>query len=186
MIKNSQKQTGSTHVVIIVLLVIALISTLGIVFYQNFINKDSSTKDSARDTQLVEDDKNVPSETPKYTLDSAVSGINEALAKNGCSGNGMSRTITKDAFEEVEDSIPYSYKAGVSKINAGLSYAFVQYGCGSHGSVALLKKPNDEWVLVSEDARIHPMCENVRGQGFPISIIDKCYVDDHATEPVAI
>jgi len=30
------------------------------------------------------------------------------------------------------------------------------------------------------------MCDNVRGQGFATPIIDKCYTDDRATEPVAI
>jgi hypothetical protein len=39
MIKTSSKQTGSAHVVIISTLVIALFSTLGFVFWQNFINK---------------------------------------------------------------------------------------------------------------------------------------------------
>ena len=42
MIKLSFKQTGSAHVVIIVILVIALLMMLGFVFWQNFINKDSS------------------------------------------------------------------------------------------------------------------------------------------------
>jgi hypothetical protein len=44
MIKTSSKQTGSAHVVIIVILIIALISTLGFVFWQNFIAKDDKVE----------------------------------------------------------------------------------------------------------------------------------------------
>lgn len=121
-----------------------------------------------------------------YTFDDAVAGINKALLEKGCSGSGISEAISKDAFKEVDDSTPYSYQGGVSKINTDLSYAFVQYGCGSQGSVALLKKIDNEWMLVSEDARVYPMCDSVRGQGFPISVIDMCYPDDRAAEPVAI
>lgn len=40
------KQTGSAHAIIIVVLVIALLGALGVVFYQNFIGKDSSVKPS--------------------------------------------------------------------------------------------------------------------------------------------
>ncbi|MDN5274367.1 MAG: hypothetical protein JWP06_268 [Candidatus Saccharibacteria bacterium] len=46
MIKTSSKQTGSTHVVIIIILVIALVATLGLVFWQNFINKKSADTSS--------------------------------------------------------------------------------------------------------------------------------------------
>jgi hypothetical protein len=48
MIKNSSKQTGSAHVVIIVILVIALIGTLGFVFWQNFFaSKDTTPQQEA-------------------------------------------------------------------------------------------------------------------------------------------
>jgi hypothetical protein len=52
MIKNYLKQKGSAHVVIIVILVIALLGTLGFVFWQNFINKKSAevTSDSKQTT----------------------------------------------------------------------------------------------------------------------------------------
>jgi type II secretory pathway pseudopilin PulG len=186
MIKNSSKQTGSAHVVIIVILVIALLGTLGFVFWQNFINKDSATQDSTTNTQSAEDGLDSTAKTSVYTFDNAVTGINKTLLKKGCNGSGVSNALATDAFQEVDDSAQYTYQGGMSKINTGLSYAFVQYGCGSQGSVALLKKTNDEWILVSEDARIYPMCASIRGQGFTISIIDKCYIDDQATEPVAI
>jgi hypothetical protein len=49
MIKTSSKQTGSAHVIIIVILVIALLGTLGFVFWQSFMNK--STQKTSDTTQ---------------------------------------------------------------------------------------------------------------------------------------
>jgi len=43
MIKNSLKQTGSAHVVIIVILAVAVLGLLGFVFWQNFIVKDDQS-----------------------------------------------------------------------------------------------------------------------------------------------
>jgi len=40
--KNFQKQSGSAHVIVIVILILALLGTLGFIFWQNFINDDSS------------------------------------------------------------------------------------------------------------------------------------------------
>lgn len=187
MIKNFQKQTGSIHVVVTIILVVVLLGALGLIFYQNFTNKESAKEDSATTTQSsVEDGSDSTIETSIYTFEDAVDGINKTLLEKGCGGSGVSSAIPQDTFKEVDDSASYVYQGGLSKINTGLSYAFVQYGCGPQGSVALLKKTNNEWILVSEDARIYPICDSVRGQGFPASIIDKCYIDDRAVEPVAI
>ncbi len=46
MIKISSKQTGSAHVIIIVILVIALLGTLGFIFWQNFINNTQKTQEA--------------------------------------------------------------------------------------------------------------------------------------------
>lgn len=44
MIKTSSKQTGSAHVVIIVILVLAVVGTLGFVFWQNFMQSSEDNK----------------------------------------------------------------------------------------------------------------------------------------------
>lgn len=184
MILNPQRQDGSMHVVIVVVLVV-IIGVLGFAFYQNFVNKDSANQNPTTVDESGENESNSPSMTPVYTLNNAITGINKTLAEKGC-GSGVKNVISSDAFSEVEDNAQYSYQGGISKVNKGLSYAFAQYGCGSQGSTALLKKVNDEWVLVSEDARTYPMCSVIRGQGFPGSIVDKCYENDRSTEPVTI
>lgn len=57
MIKISSKQTGSAHIVVIVALVLALIGTLGFVFWQNFMQ-------SAKDSKTVQTHQNKSSEKP--------------------------------------------------------------------------------------------------------------------------
>lgn len=70
MIKNSHKQTGSAHVVIIIILVVALLGTLGFVLWQNFINKDTDKKqESTTQTKPIED-KSIKAEklTESYVM----------------------------------------------------------------------------------------------------------------------
>jgi type II secretory pathway pseudopilin PulG len=62
MIKNSLNQKGGAHVVIIVILLIALLGTLGFVFWQSFINKestDAATDQKQATSQLAEEDKDL-------------------------------------------------------------------------------------------------------------------------------
>ena len=49
MIKNSLRQSGNAHVIIIIILVVAVVGLLGFVFWQNFIKNGQS------DTALVQD-----------------------------------------------------------------------------------------------------------------------------------
>lgn len=49
-VKKSQNQTGSAHVVIIVILVLAIMGLLGFVFWQNFIQKKATTTTSTTTT----------------------------------------------------------------------------------------------------------------------------------------
>jgi len=47
MIHNSQKQIGSAHVVVIIILVVAVLGLLGFVFWRNFIYREPSTTQSS-------------------------------------------------------------------------------------------------------------------------------------------
>lgn len=47
MIKNSPKQTGSAHVVVLVILILVLIGALGFVLWNNFLNKKTNTANSS-------------------------------------------------------------------------------------------------------------------------------------------
>jgi hypothetical protein len=177
MTKKSSKQKGSAHIIIIVILVIALLGTLGFIFWQNISSKDEgsiSTKTSS-DTEVQE--------TPKssaYSLSDAVQGINATLKGNVCSGKAQ---VKEDDFVQVKDTDSFEYRGGKTIINDQFTYAYVQYGCGSQGSIALMKRGQVDWKIVSEDVRIYPRCETIAGENFPSAIVDKCYDTNTSTEP---
>lgn len=52
-----KKQSGSAHVIIVIVLVIALLGSLGFIFWQNFAAKDSDTKSDEKQTIKQEDKK---------------------------------------------------------------------------------------------------------------------------------
>lgn len=60
-----QSQKGSAHVIIIVILVVALLCTLGFVFWQNFIKKDEPAKQA--DTTKTETKEEEKAEVAKNT-----------------------------------------------------------------------------------------------------------------------
>lgn len=62
MIKNSQRQIGSAHIVIVTILVVALIGVLGFIAWQNFTKANTDTTSPVSNTK--EDTK--ASETDKY------------------------------------------------------------------------------------------------------------------------
>jgi hypothetical protein len=183
MVKNSSSQNGSAFVVIIIILVVAIVGALGFVVWQNYIKQDNVMQSSKTD-QSKEPNSIVVKDS--YTFNDAVTDINTVLSKQVCGSQGPTIVLNESDFSKVDDTQAFDYQGGKSFINEELNYAYVQYGCGSQGSVALLKRIDDAWKLISDDARVYPMCEVVRGEGFPISIVDKCYEDDRAAEPVAI
>lgn len=191
--KTTHRQTGSAHVAIIMILVVAILGLLGYVFWQNFIfhksvvttaKVDASTS-TATNVSEATSGAQVVAQTPAYTLDDAVAGINLTLSTQACDGK-YSATLSKGGFKQVSNTEAFKYQGGVSIINNDFTYTYVQYGCSSSGEVSLLKRVDNTWKLISKDARIYPMCDLVRDQGFPISVVDKCYVDNNATDPVAI
>lgn len=183
MIKNSSSQNGSAFAVIIIVLVVATVSALGFIFWQSNIKHDNV----AQDSKTNQANKTAPIiEKESYVLTEAVKEINTVLSTQVCGFQGSATDLNESDFIKVSDTNIFSYQGGKSFIDEKFKYAYVQYGCGSQGSVALLKRTDDNWKLISDDARIYPMCEAVRGEGFPVSIVDKCYEDNRATEPVAI
>lgn len=121
-------------------------------------------------------------ETPAYTLNNAVGGINSALAADTCDGKA---SVRQEDFIQVKDTDPFEYHGGKSLIDQHFDFAYVQYGCGSQGSVALMKRLGESWKIISSDARVYPMCAAIRNEQFPLAIVDKCY-EAGSTDPTAI
>jgi hypothetical protein len=184
MVKSSSSQNGSAFIVVIIILAVAIVSVLGFVFWQNFNHGSYGTtnQNSTKVDEKSESDE--PAQELAYTLQNAIDDIYKVISTKGCGGNGTADAIL--SFEQVPDQGEFKYAGGKSFINKGLSHAYVQYGCGSQGVVALLMKDKDSWTLLNEDARTYPMCAVVLGKKFPSSVVDKCYENDSSTEPVNI
>lgn len=150
------------------------------------VSSTKSAKQVSTEQQTASQAKTMPTANqPPYTLDNAVADINKTLASSSCRGGGNGQVVKTD-FVQADNSMKFAYQGGKSFINNDLTYAYAQYGCGSQGTIGFLSKKGASWVLVNESARIYPICADIRGQGFPASIIDKCYVDDNAVDPVKI
>jgi hypothetical protein len=67
MVRNSLKQTGSTYIVIVIILAIALIATLGFIFWQNFINKEPVTQQADSEAISEEQEPAVEKENKTFT-----------------------------------------------------------------------------------------------------------------------
>jgi hypothetical protein len=68
MIKNTSKQTGSTHIVIIVILAVVLITTLGFVFWQNYINTQKTDEGESTAIQNSASNEDIEKTSPKIVL----------------------------------------------------------------------------------------------------------------------
>lgn len=175
-------QKGFAHAFLIIGLVVALIGALGFVFWQNFIYKEPVVTK----TEVVEVEKddskseNIVQE-PAYSFQDAIEEIQKVVSAEGCIGSGASDDSF--SFTQVSDEGKFT---GKNVVNEKLTHAYMAYGCGSQGVSALLKKEGSSWMLLNEDARIYHMCKVVRGQGFPSSVVDKCYENDRSTEPARI
>jgi cytoskeletal protein RodZ len=179
--KSRIKEQGSVlHIAIVVLLVLALLGALGFIFWQNFINKEpvkTQTQDVSKNTESTT--------TPStYTLKDAITGINSTLSQKACTGAGAQ--IASGDVKKAEDSDKYVYVGGQSVVDSSYSYAYLQYGCGSSGSGAWMKRTDKTWSTVDVSASIYPLCANIRGQGFPGSVVAKCYPDSNGSSEVDI
>lgn len=68
MIKNTYKQTGSAHVAIIAILIVALIGALGFIFWQKYTEKNAETRSTAQTaTANQKDDSATSTQADRYT-----------------------------------------------------------------------------------------------------------------------
>lgn len=90
---SSQKTRGSAHVIVIICLVVAFIGSLGVVFYQNFVQKDSNATDDVAKTDSSAA-KNAPAPATKLISESLSDGFGVKLSFDYPSNWSFSRTTT--------------------------------------------------------------------------------------------
>lgn len=171
--------------IVVIVMAVLLLGALGYVVVDKRINGGGS--EAGGNDAPVESSRNEEAKVKtadKYSLKNAASEINTVLASRLC-GNGLIE-ITAEDFTVADEKETFEYEDGKSRIDPSLSFAYVQYGCGSQGGVALMKRNKGQWALVSSDLRMYPLCGSVRDRGFPASVIDKCYENTGAKQPVTL
>ena len=79
MIKNSSKQTGSTHIIVIVILALAVLGLVGFVFWQNHIKNDApKVTDTTSETTNSQENQNAD----KLSYTNEVIGVSFDYPKN--------------------------------------------------------------------------------------------------------
>lgn len=118
----NRSQSGSAHLVIIIILSLALLGTLGFVYYQNFIqNKDTVSKtDNNKITNKTSEkatepttDKTVPTVAPATVVNKFVSEF--LLYKSSAAGN------TDASFAAENTSLTDEFRDRITSPNQGLS-----------------------------------------------------------------
>ena len=185
MIKNSQKQS---RIIFFVVILIALLTTLGVLGYVYWNGLQEKDDLSQLDSQNETDTSTKTENTGAYGLFDAVKGINLTLSesKQVCDLDNPLIALNESDFSIVANTDAFNYQRGESFINEQFNYAYAQYMCGPEGAKAILKRTDDGWKLLNNDERMYPYCEAVRGEDVPPSIVDRCYEDRRATETVAI
>lgn len=120
MIKNSSKQTGSAHVIIVVILILALVGTLGFIFWQNFIHKEAAT--TQKNTSNTSQEVNTKAEASTVKVDE----------------NDYSFTVVEGFSESTEQQFIYtgSLKAAKTFVNKEGDYFEILTPYGGGGGIS--------------------------------------------------
>jgi len=122
MITTSQKQKGFAHAVLIIGLIIALIGTLGFIFWQNFIHEDpvvTKTETVKVDEVAADEEQNkIPDGWTEYknakTGVSFLHPLTWSVEDNSTEDFGLSLSVKSDDFVETPNSAYGGTDMGVS------------------------------------------------------------------------
>jgi hypothetical protein len=117
MIKDSSKQTGSAHAIIIVILVIALLGTLGFVFWQNFmvenktinptITSEDKSAEKTNDEKEVDNTKLYNSETYSFSYPDKGWILKDANEEQQTSPSISTEKFTSEPFRIISGAAVY-------------------------------------------------------------------------------
>lgn len=174
---KTKSQSGSVHLIIIAILSIALIGTLGFVFYQNFIqNKDSTTKtNEVKTTTKTETTAATKTAAPTIAPGTVVSdfvtsylsymasprdghydlpfALQSSVVTDGLKARLSARTLsTVDAFLLVNGAMPSGFTIGnvvttASKSSVTVNFVGPTPQSGSHEIFYNLVLVDNEWKI---------------------------------------
>lgn len=173
------QQKGSAHVVLVIVLVLALLTALGWIFWQNFIYKEPVRKDT--DLVVVEEnDATKPTEQTEAVLAPLTKQAIESALPVGCSlgisdgSNSFDVTKLTMVTNDSPAQGPLDYKQ-YGRINNARTWIYVAGGCGSNAGAFVMKSLDGKWKEVAYhvgDAWF--VCDKVDGLGIPKEIVGLC------------
>lgn len=189
------KQRGSAHVVIIICLVIALITALGWIFWQNFVHKEATKKDTelvvvkkhdtATNDSITEPSSTQFSQADLSKANDVVKNVNDCSVNSGTHSNVLilsDREYINDQSQVVLSSgkIQSLGDSSVSKyigaVNDKNTWLLLTGGCGSQASFFILKKDNSAWKLIQESGNNIFDCSTIDGTSISSDgFLKKCY-----------
>lgn len=183
MISKNLSQKGSAHVVIIVILVVALLGTLGFVFWQNFVYKEPIVKVAEEDVNnnvKEESAETVKAPLTKVALATALPKLPEQCDL-GISDGSKEFDVNKltNVTSSSERLGPLEYKQP-GRVSEDKTWVYAAGGCGSHAGAFVFKDDVGTWKLVSYHLGSAWFdCEKVDGAGIPKEVVGLCF--DHKT-----
>lgn len=128
--KNRQQQTGSAHLIIIIMLVIVLLGSLGFIFWQNFIEKKVEVAKTPEITKAT----NVKTEPINATPESTLTEIaaDDLVGTNLAIKYPKTWTMTHSEHSDAEIAV-YSKQYKISSPDSSLSIKYIVTNVGGGG-----------------------------------------------------
>ena len=169
--------TGSAHIVVIICLVLALITALGWIFYQNFIHKETPQKDH---------------EVTIVTRQSAPSNKQNATAnytyvdyrKDGKDGTGVKIASAQDVdtLTNASQKLKAYLKQLVSEYGFTVDRVYGDYAAAyapGHYAIWGPKNGDGEMTEVAGTQQLGMKCSDLTAAKVPSALVDsKCYAFD--------
>lgn len=188
MVNRIVSQRGSTRVVIVGILVAVLIGAGGVFLWKNTSKEPVTAQPEVVATIESDTDEHLKNtgETPQLT-DSDIQSMSKAITafRTGCTltptklSDFVEADPSQEYYTEGQRSTEYQKSA---KIDKNIKFANVMFGCGSQGSVAVMKKQNDSWILLAESATVWVQCDDIDGTNVPVEIMPLCWESDQMTK----
>jgi hypothetical protein len=185
------KQSGSTYVVLVVVLVVALIGALGFIFWQNILVKP--TNDSAKQAATSVSQKNTSSSTPALDMIDYGKGVEiDAIDQSNLAKlhdapasfvSYMRQQLNDEAaFIKQSSGTPSEcnrYSITIQKIYKQ-SYAVGNFSGGCVGGAdEIWAKNNGVWVNAASTQDTYYVCGDLQKYKIPASLVDgKCELGD--------
>lgn len=172
MVKNAS-QNGSAHIVIIIGLVLALIGSLGFIFWQNYIKVSEDADREALSSKSIEGADNDSEEIAPISDDEQVVSTFENYCKDLIVvPEGHEYMIIVGTMTQDRKRVVYSDEGDFAAINAGCSYKKAgSENMPGYAMTYVFKKADNKWsVIVREQQR--PDEKVITMHGIPESFLE--------------